>query len=580
MYDLVITGGTVIDGTGSCRRRSDVGITAGRVVEIGRISAESGRRRIDAAGCIVAPGFVDVHTHYDPQLMFDPFARSSCFHGVTSVVVGNCGFGIAPARPSDRDAILQIFARVEEISLAALRAIDWDFETFPELLEARDSSLGVNASYYLGHSTLRRYAMGEACHERSATADEILSMRRILREAMDAGAAGLSSSHSPTDCDALDRPVPSRLSTYQELEALAVELGNANRGSLAYLPFSAVGGLSPDDGDLLIRLATLSRRPVIIQGLGARSKVDAPTATWPESKRFLDSARTRGAAIYSMLMARPFVRTFTLAAGTTLYEGVPAMHRLFTECKSIEQRRARLEDSAFRDAIRHGIDHPNDDPDEGSTLPPPRFDQLTIDRVESPENQRWVGLSLREIAEASGRHPIDAMLEIALADDLGTRFLWRTDDEEWREGTGAASRHPQMIVGTSDGGAHLNRDDGADFSSYFLRYWVREWGVRELEEVVRALTHIPASLLGFVDRGLLTPGHAADVVVFDPDLVGPGEKQFQQEMLGGARWVSSAKGVRATVVNGVPIQIDGEMTDDCGRPGRVLRPGVPAPMVG
>ena len=576
MLDLVIRDGLVIDGTGSARRRADVAIQGGRIAAIGSFSGAQARRTLDAGGRVVAPGFIDPHTHYDPQLLFDPFATSSCFHGVTSVVVGNCGFGIAPTHPEHREGVLQIFSRVEEMSLAVLRTIDWDFETFPELLATREGRLGINAAYYLGHSNVRRWVMGEAASEREATQDEVRRMRAIVSEAMAAGAAGFSSSHSPTDLDALDRPVPSRLASPEELLALAVELGRANRGSLAYLPFSAVGGLTPEDGELLIRLALASRVPVIIQGLGARSKVDAPTATWPESKRYLDSARARGAAVYSMLISRPFHRTFSLAGGTTLFEGAIPFNRLFSEASTLEARRAMLRDPAYREAIRRAVENPNRDPDAGSTLPPPRFEMLSVHATKRPENQALAGRNLAELARERGLAPMDLLVDLALSEDLATEFLWRTDSEEWREGTHLASTHPQMIIGTSDGGAHLGRDDGAEFSSYFLRYWVREWGKWELEAAIRELTLKPASILGFVDRGVLAPGYAADVVIFDPETVGPDRKEFRGDLPGGAcRWTSRPAGVQATIVNGVPVVIDGEIPDDCGLPGSVLRPGLP-----
>ncbi len=575
MYDLVIRDGVVIDGTGTSRRRADVAIAGGRIVAIGRFSPAEARRSLDAEGRVVAPGFIDPHTHYDPQLLFDPFATSSCFHGVTSVVVGNCGFGVAPTRPEHREGVLQIFSRVEEMSLAALGTIDWDFETFPELLAAREGRLGINAAWYLGHSNVRRWVMGGAASEREATADEISGMQAVVREAMAAGAAGFSSSHSPTDLDALDRPVPSRFASTGELQALVEELGRANRGTFAYLPFSAVGGLTPEDGELLIRLALAGRMPVIIQGLGARSKVDAPTATWPESKRYLEGARARGAAVYSMLISRPFHRTFSLAGGTTLFEGAIPFNRLFSEASTVDERTAMLRDPAYRAAIRRAVESPNRDPEAGSTLPPPHFEMLSVHEVSRPENQACVGRTLAELGRERGEAPMDTLVELALSEQLATRFLWRTDSDEWREGTYLASTHPQMIIGTSDGGAHLGRDDGAEFSSYFLRYWVREWGKWELEAAIHELTQKPASILGFVDRGVLAPGYAADLVIFDPETIGPDVKEFRNDFPTGAgRWTSRPVGIQATIVNGTPVVIGGEIDDACGLPGAVLRPGL------
>lgn len=574
MYDLLIRDGFVIDGTGASRRVADVAISNGRIEAIGRIDRSEARRVIEAEGRVVAPGFIDPHTHYDPQLTLDPFASSSCFHGVTSVVAGNCGFALAPTRPSAREGVKQIFARVEEIDLAVLDRIPWDFETFPEFLKAREGRLGVNAAFYVGHCNVRLWAMGDDAYRREARPDELSTMRAIVREAMAAGAAGFSSSHSPTDLDTLDRPVPSRLASLEELEALAFEVGRAQRGSIAYLPYSAVGGLLPDDGELLIRLALASRLPVIIQGLGARSKVDAPTATWPQSKAYLEHARSLGAAVYSLLIARPFRRPFSLSTGTTLFEGALAFHRLFREADGVPARIAMLRDPAYRDAIRKSIEHPNRDAALGSTTPPPQFSTLSVHRVRDAANQRWVGCGLPEMAAKLGVEPMDALVDLALSEDLETEFLWSIDSPEWRDGTYQASCHPQMLIGTSDAGAHLGRDDGAEFSSFFLQSWVREWGRWELEAAVRALTAVPASVLGLVDRGLLLPGLAADVTIFDPETVGPDVKTIGEDRIPGQRrWASRPKGFTATIVNGVPIVLDGEIADESARPGRVLRPG-------
>lgn len=577
MLDLVIKNGMVVDGTGASRRVADVGIEAGRITGIGRIDGASARRVIDAEGLVVAPGLIDAHTHYDPQLTLDPFASSSCFHGVTSVVAGNCGFALAPTRASDRDAVKKIFARVEEIDLAVLDRIPWDFETFPEFLAARDRDLGVNAAFYVGHSNLRVWAAGEAAYDRESTESEVDEMRGILRAAMRAGAAGFSSSHSPTDFDADDRPVPSRLASLAELLALGGEVGDANRGSIAYLPFSAVGGLSEEDGELLIRLAHRARRPVVIQGLGARSKVDAPTATWPRSEAYLERARALGAPVYSLLIARPFERPFSLARGTTMFEGALAFHRLFTEADTVEGRIAMLRDADFREAIRKSVEQPNRDPAAGPTTPPPQLSAVSIHRVRDESNRALEGRPLVDVASERGVAPMDALVELALSEGLETEFLWSTESDEWRSGTHAASKHPQMMIGTSDAGAHLGRDDGAEFSSYFLAKWVREWKLWTLEAAIRALTAIPAAILDLPDRGLLLPGHAADLFLFDPDTIGPDLKEIGEDRIPGqTRWRSRPRGVRATIVNGVPIVEHGEITDASLRPGRVLKPGLRA----
>ncbi|MEX2293276.1 MAG: amidohydrolase family protein [Acidimicrobiales bacterium] len=573
-FDLVIINGIVVDGTGLPRRRADIGVRDGRIAAIGFIDASDGTRVIDAKGMVVAPGIVDPHTHYDPQLTFEPYGTSSCYHGVTTVVTGNCGFSVAPLKPGDAPWLIQLFARVEGMDASALEGIPVDgFETFPEFLASMRGQIGINAAFYVGHCALRRYVMGDAAQEREATSDEVDQMVDLVRDAMEAGAAGFSSTHSPTHFDSADRPVPSRLSSLDELKALAAAAGHAGGGSLAYLPGSAVGGITPDDEALLIEMSLLSRMPVIIQGLGARSKVDAPTAGWDNAKRFVDEATEQGAAVYSMAMSKPFNRTFDLAAGTKLYEGALALNRLFTEAGTVAERMALVADPAFRDAARDSVENPNRDPSAGPTLPPPAWTDLQVNKVSKPENEKLIGRSLVDIAAERGVHPTDAFLDIAASEDLTVEFVWRTENPEWIDGTRIAQEDPHMIVGTSDGGAHLDRDDGAEAHSWFLQHWVREWKGFTLEEGVRQITAIPAALCGFTDRGVLLVGNAADIMIFDPDTIGPDQKVLAHDFPNGApRWTSKPRGMRATIVNGVPIVIDGELQADAGLPGQVLSP--------
>jgi N-acyl-D-aspartate/D-glutamate deacylase len=416
--------------------------------------------------------------------------------------------------------------------------------------------------------------MGDACQEREASDDEVAQMADVVADAMRAGAAGFSSSHSPTHFDSADRPIPSRYSSVGELERLVEAAGQAaHGGSIAYLPLSAVGGITPDDEALLTRLSLSARLPVIIQGLGARSKIDAPTASWDNAKRFVDEASAQGAAVYSMAMSKPFNRTFDLSAGTKMYEGALEFHRIFTDAATVPERIALLNDASFRDSIRDSVEHPNRDPAKGPTLPPPHWSVVHVNKVTRPENEKFVGRSLVDVATELGVHPTDAMIDIALSEDLTTEFVWKTETPEWIDGTREAQADPHMIVGTSDGGAHLDRDDGAEAHSYFLEHWVREWKGFTLEEGVRQITAIPAALCGFVDRGLLLPGYAADVFVFDPDTIRPGHKAFVHDFPNNAgRWASKPEGAYATIVNGTPIVLDGELQADAGLPGHVLRP--------
>ncbi len=569
-YDLIIRNGMVIDGSGLPRRRVDVGVRDGRVARLAHLTAATADQEIDAAGNIVSPGIVDIHTHYDPQITFDANATMSCYHGVTTVLAGNCGFSVAPVKAADREFVTGIFAKVEQMDPIAMEAITWDeFETFGEFLESRRGKLGINLACYVGHSNLRRWVMGAEASERAATPDEVVAMRQILAEAMDAGAAGLSSSFAPTHFDIDDRPVPSRLSDVDELLALAEEMGRIGKGTIAFLPESSIGGLDDTDKDLLITLGQTAGLPVIIQGLGGRNKVDAPTATWEASVEFLDRATEAGAPVYSMLITRPFDRTVTIGPGNFHYIAVPSWDHMLN--LPHDERVALLRDEAARDELRHAVTNYNRDPSKGTTVPPPQWHVVYVDRVSSPENEKYQSRSIQEIADELGVEPADAMLDIALSEDLETGFRWRTETPEWTDAVGLAQQDPRMVIGTSDGGAHIARDDGSDWSSYFLRSWVMDRQVWTLEEGIRQITQVPAQLAGFTDLGTITVGGPADIMIFDPDTIGPLRKEFVHDLPGGVgRFKALGQGVTATIVNGVPLVLHGELTGNA--PGQVVAP--------
>ena len=573
-YDLAIMGGIVVDGTGLARRRGDVAVKDGRVVKIGFVDPGDADEVIDADGLHVAPGIVDAHTHYDPQLTFEPYATSSCYHGVTTVLAGNCGFSVAPNRPDQRDFLARMFAKVEGMSPVALSAVDWSFESFPEFLASREGRLGVNMACYVGHSAVRRTVMGEAGSEREATADEVEQMRRIVAGAMEAGAAGFSSSHGPTQLDGDDRPVPSRFASLEELEELCAEAGRHRGGSISYLHRSAIGGLDQADKDLLVRLGSRSRLPIVLQGLGGRSKVDVPGAGWDDVAAWIEAAGRQGVGIYSLLRNHPFDRDFRIDAGTNLYEGVPSWHRVLGPGGTVEEKTALLRDPAAREEMRHAVEHPNRDAAKGSTLPPPRFTVVEVDEVVKPEHEKLLHRTIADIAAELGVEPADAMLDLALDEGLGTVFRYVNKSRSWEEAVAAGQRHPAMIIGVSDGGAHLDRDDGSDWSTAFLAFWVRDRKLWSLEEGIRQMTQVPAALLGFENRGMLLPGYWADAFVFDPDTVELASKKQVADFPGGeARYSARPKGIHWTIVNGVPVVRDGELLTD-RLPGRVVRPGI------
>ncbi|HUA94226.1 MAG TPA: amidohydrolase family protein [Acidimicrobiales bacterium] len=569
-FELIVRAGMLVDGTGNPRRRADVGVRQGRIAAVGRLDGAGAEEEIDADGLVVAPGIIDPHTHYDPQITWDPYATASCFHGVTTVLAGNCGFSVAPVQPDDRAFFAGLFAKVEGMEPEALDGIRWEFSTFPQFLASRPGNLGVNLACYVGHCNLRRWVMGPEGSIRAATPAEVTEMGRILVEAMEAGAAGLSSTHAPTHNDGQNHPVPSRLSGLDELVALAGAVGSTHRGSITYLPRSAVGGLDRADMELLVELGRVSGLPVIIQGLGGRNKVDAPGAGWDVALDFLERARTAGAAVYSLLLARPFDRPFTLAEGTTLYEGVPAWDRVVAP--GVADRHRLLRDPAVRGAMRDAVEHPNRKAEQGSTLPPPHWDVLFVGSVAHPELDRYVGRSVLDIAKEQGVAPADAMLDLALDDDLRTQFRWITETDEWMEAVREAQHNPHMIIGTSDGGAHLGRDDGSDYSTYFLRRWVLDLGEWTLERGIRQLTSVPAAILGFRHRGEVRTGNWADLMVFDPHHIRrPGRKELVPDLPGGTgRFQAYPNGIHATIVNGEPIVIDGTLTGR--RPGQVVSP--------
>jgi N-acyl-D-amino-acid deacylase len=569
-YDLIIHNGLVVDGFGLPRRRVDVGVRHGKIAKLGHLKGVSARQEIDAAGAIVAPGIVDVHTHYDPQITFDPYATMSCYHGVTTVVAGNCGFSVAPCRKNDVQFLKDIFASVEDMDPAALGGVRWDgFETFPEFMQSLKGKLGVNFACYIGHSNVRRWVMGEDCLTRSATQAEIERMVAMVGEAMDAGAAGFSSSASPTQLDIHGRPVPSRLSDEAELTALVAEVGRRKAGSIAYLPKSVQVGVNEDDRALLMRLALTSGLPIVIQGLGGRSKVDVPTESWDSAEQFLAKATAQGAPIYSLLMARPFDRAVQLDEENKHYRAVFSWHEMFK--LPLEQRRARLHDPVAREQLRNAVENPNLDPARGTTNRPPRWEDVYVDQAVLQKNKSLEGRSIGNIAKDQGKAPGDVFLDLALEEDFKTALWWRTESPEWRKAVRSALPNPNMIAGTSDGGAHLAKDDGADWSSHFLRRWVFDEPLWSLEEGIRQITQVPAALMGLYDRGTLRVGGWADIMIFDPQTIGPARKEFTRDLPGNAgRWRAWGKGVMATIVNGEPIVLDGKLT---GRlPGQVVSP--------
>lgn len=562
--DRIVRGGRLVDGSGLPARVADVGIRDGRVVEIGRLGDAA--EVIDADGLVVMPGIVDHHTHYDPQLCFDPCATPSCFHGVTTVVAGHCGFSIAPCAEGDRDFLSEFFAAVEGMSPTLLRErLDWRWESFPDLLQSWQGTLGVNAACYVGHSSLRRFAMGEASSQREARPEEVEAMARLVEEAVAAGACGFSSCLAAADRDQLGRMVPSCYGSFDEVAALARAAGRTGRGSIGFIPDSAIGGLSSEEGELLIELALGSGLPVIIQGVGQRLGM---RAQWERDLAFLARVRERGAAIYSTYRTQPYRRPFDWKFGTSIFDGIFEWREISK--LPTEERLRRFGDVGGRRALREALDHPNTDGARGSTLPPPDWERVFV--THSASDPGAVGCSVAEIARVRGIHLADLFCEFALADELATGYEWSTESEAWVEATAEALREPGLLVGTGDCGAHADRDDGAEWSTYFLSRWLLEREIFSLEEGVRRITQLPAHLLGLRDRGLIAPGYWADLMLFDPERLALGRKQRVADLSPSApRWQVEVSGVARVIVNGETLVEEGKLRES--RSGQVLRPG-------
>jgi len=518
-------------------------------------------RVLEADGHVVAPGFVDCHTHYDAQVFWDRMLTISPWHGVTSAVVGNCGFGIAPTRPEHRDLVLRTLENVEGMSLAALRAgvgeADWPFETFPEFLDAIDArGVAVNVAALVGHTPVRLWAMGEDATEREATDDEVAAMRRVVAEALEAGAIGFATSKAPTHVGYAGRPVPSRAAAHAELEALVGCLGDADHGV-----FQATVG-----------------RGLFLDQLGELARLAGKPVTWtallggmfgPEGHRGIleqcGKLQAEGAEVWPQVSCRPLMTEYQLKApfpfqSLDLFEPVSAA--------DAEGKKRLYGEPAFRAGFREQGDR---------GVLSGGWEHTVVSDV--PGRPELAERNLAELAAERGVHPADLVLDLSLATDLEARFrvaVANTDEAI----VGELLSAPGAVLGLSDAGAHASQLCDACAPTHLLGHWVREVGVLSVEEGVRKLTSEPARLFGLHDRGRLAPGLAGDVTVFDPDTVGCSPLRRVYDLPAGAdRLVSDAAGIRAVVVHGTVLREDGRdrVDPDGPLPGRVLRGGRLAP---
>lgn len=552
---MVIRGGTVIDGTGSPGRPADVAVTDGVISGIGE--GLTGARTLDAAGLVVAPGFIDIHTHYDAQVFWDPSLTPSVFHGVTTVIAGNCGFSIAPVREPLVPLLARTLQHVEDMSLDTLTVgVPWEeFETFPEYLSAvARRGTALNYGCYVGHTALRLWAMGEEGYERAPTDAELAAMVAQVAASIEAGAIGFATSSSPTHNGDAGRPVPSRLADLDELRALAAPLRDAGRGVVAMLP----GGVFSNDE--VFELQAELGRPITwtalltIAGVPYHEKVIAEH----------DEARARGVEVWPQVSCRPLVFQINLEEPFTLNIR-PSFQALMGVSR--EERLAAYRDPAWRASAWEDL--------SGRTGVLP-FNWPALSVAESVARPDLVGRKVVELAEEQGVTPLDVVLDLSLADDLQTRF-WSVLMNDDPDGIAWLLPRDGVLIGLADSGAHVSQLCDACFATDLLGNWVRERGVMPLERAVHKLTGEPAAVFGLADRGVIEVGRAADLVVFDPDTVAPGPlRRLRDFPADGERLTADApEGMVHTLVNGVTIRADGEMVPDAlaARPGQMVSGG-------
>jgi N-acyl-D-amino-acid deacylase len=555
MSELVIRGGTVIDGTGAPGVRADVAIDNGRISAIGPDLV--GERELDATGHVVAPGFIDIHTHYDAQVFWDPSLTPSCYHGVTTVVAGNCGFSIAPTHPEHRELIARTLEKVEDMDVAALSAgIPWDFETFPEYLDSVEQhGLGLNFAAYIGHTALRLFVMGDAAYDRTATKEEVEAMQASIRGALEAGAIGFATSSAPTHRGVDGKPVPSRHADRFEFDSLFGVLAETGRGLGMVTPGDVI---TPEE---LFELQKALGIPITMSAVLAQSdlghrNVVAMTA----------ASRKSGGQVWPQVSPRPLRFTMSMAA--------PFILNLNSEfgsllSQSFDDRRRAYADPGWRQRTRDKWDTP------GGFVP--QWETISI--AESSAHPELIERSLRDVARERSASPFDVLVDLALDEpDLALRFACTITNDNVDELRMLLSDE-NMVIGLSDAGAHVGQICDAVQATDYLGTWVRDRQLMPLEEAIHRLTGVQADLLGFSDRGRLVPGAWADVVVFDPATVAPGPIRRVADFPAGSERLTADQptGIKHVLVNGVPIREDG-VQDLTARSGQLVR-STPRPSI-
>ena len=552
-YDLIIRGGRVVDGSGLPSYIADVGVKEGKIGEVGRLK-DGAARTIDAHGLAVAPGFIDHHTHLDAQMLWDPYGTCEPQHGITSVVMGNCGLSLAPRRSGIEDAIVKSFVRVEAIPRNALElGVKWNWHSYGEYLDNFEGKVGINVGGLVGHIAVRHDAMGEEAVERSATGAEVQKMRGLVLEAMEGGALGMSTNRNDRHMREDGKPVASRLADDEEFFALCDVLAGRNAGVIETI----LGRNKIEHFKWYHELAKRTQRPILWQSLQHRW---AEPNLWREQLKAVEPIFKAGYQAYGLSHTVPLVRHFTLR-DCQIFDEFPTWKNLMF--LPVEVRKQALADAGTREKLQAELN------DSRPTNYHKRWDIPKVEKTLKPENQKYTGKTIAELAAMRNQAPLDAFLDLALEENLETIFWNANNGGDWNA-MGEILRSPYVLIGTSDAGAHVLF--GADFGygTILLGLWVRERQVMTLEQAIHKLTFHPASIFGLQGRGLLRSGYAADIAIFDPKTVNAEEPEWANDFPANTkRMVQRSVGMHYTIVNGTVINDQGRMTGDL--PGHVLR---------